>query len=730
MSYYAFIRFATLEDAERVARLTNGMHVYGWPIISKIASSDWSNQNKVQVGTQRNKVAEVRPASRDRKVIPGTSYTEMIASDMFYIGDKNVLWTFQSIRERDTFIRSIVIWEDLFSSVGTWTIAITPQSRLSWVEFRGIPLHYWCEEFFMRLGWAVGEPLLIDEDTRKKDNLLRGRVLVLIPFSSKCPSRIKIVTGKRTYSVSAWEDAAPKFRDEETDRGMGKAGEQGVGSLIRAGNEIKKGESKGKKVMHKVNRSNTILTPNKKATVVLEKKRTVCWSSTSEESEERHLLNYPKFRGENSNTGVDQMKGGNIVIKLGCAPDQVEGLSLVCGIDKGGPVKEDSKGFRGPQSEIFSKAYSKAPDEILSSSSGKSLSHVSETQNQVLAREVNSLSEMLLPEKERSKNKGDKTGCIIKSHGMKTKKDKVKGLYESGEVECGIKIPGPSSDRWNLEVEVAKSERNEGLGNKTSMRNFKAFMDYAKVVDLPMHGMSYTWTNNRDNASWARLDSLPTYFMSMFIIPVGVSKKIEKLQRDFFCNDGILKKKVHVVNWISVCKSKKEGGLRIGRIKDKGESLFAKWIWRFGREHSSLWKSIICAKYGRDQNSLIWNFSDLKGSSHFVKNVNSLFKEGTKFHLVINKGFQVVVGKGESVRLWEDLRWDAIPLRLAFPKFFALASNKVGMLKEYESWVHSSWVWKVGLRRQLFGWERDQWDCFLMSLQGVSVRKDISDALA
>ncbi|KAK3225856.1 hypothetical protein Dsin_005718 [Dipteronia sinensis] len=216
----------------------------------------------------------------------------------------------------------------------------------------------------------------------------------------------------------------------------------------------------------------------------------------------------------------------------------------------------------------------------------------------------------------------------------------------------------------------------------------------------------------------------------MFRIPVRVTKKIEKLQRDFFWNDGITKKKVHAVDWISVCKSKKDGDLGIGRIKDKGESLLAKWIWRFGREHSSLWKNIICAKYSLNHNSLNWEFLDVKGCSHFVKAVNSLYKEGTRSYNIITKGFQVVVGNGDRVRLWKDLRWDSFQLRMAFPRIFALASNKVEMLNEYGSWVDSSWVLNVGLRRQLFGWETDQWNCFLLSLQGVSVRRDIPDALA
>ena len=46
----------------------------------------------------------------------------------------------------------------------------------------------------------------------------------------------------------------------------------------------------------------------------------------------------------------------------------------------------------------------------------------------------------------------------------------------------------------------------------------------------------------------AVLSSLPVFFMSVFGVPIGVAKKIEKLQRDFFWNDGIVKMKVHAVD--------------------------------------------------------------------------------------------------------------------------------------------------------------------------------------
>ncbi|KAK1555060.1 hypothetical protein Q3G72_021372 [Acer saccharum] len=63
--------------------------------------------------------------------------------------------------------------------------------------------------FFKRLGWDVGETLLIDEATINRSNLAIGRALVLIPFNHSCPKVIKVVTGRRSFSIQVLEEPTP-----------------------------------------------------------------------------------------------------------------------------------------------------------------------------------------------------------------------------------------------------------------------------------------------------------------------------------------------------------------------------------------------------------------------------------------------------------------------------------------------------------------------------------------
>lgn len=69
------------------------------------------------------------------------------------------------------------------------------------------------------------------------------------------------------------------------------------------------------------------------------------------------------------------------------------------------------------------------------------------------------------------------------------------------------------------------------------------------------------------------LSSLPTYFMSLFKIPITVTKRLEKLQRDFLWAGLGDEHKIHLVDWNSVCLLKKEGCLRFQHLVDMNKVL-------------------------------------------------------------------------------------------------------------------------------------------------------------
>ncbi|KAK2644403.1 hypothetical protein Ddye_019598 [Dipteronia dyeriana] len=145
-------------------------------------------------------------------------------------------------------------------------------------------------------------------------------------------------------------------------------------------------------------------------------------------------------------------------------------------------------------------------------------------------------------------------------------------------------------------------------------------------------------------------------------------------------------KKNHLVDWASLCKSKSKGSLGIGHILDKNQGLLAKWVWRFGLEVSSLWKVVICAKYGLNARMTLWNWDSQSDSSYLMKAVRSLFAHGFNSAKVLADGIVPILGCGDRISLWSELKWDNIPLREAFPRVFALARNTSGIVLDFGKW--------------------------------------------
>jgi hypothetical protein len=92
------------------------------------------------------------------------------------------------------------------------------------------------------------------------------------------------------------------------------------------------------------------------------------------------------------------------------------------------------------------------------------------------------------------------------------------------------------------------------------------------------------------------LSSLPTYYLSLFTIPKHVAARIERLQRNFLwggLGDGYTH---HLVSWDTVCSPLAHGGLGVRKVEVFNRTLLGKWLWKFGREETNLWR-VIVAKY-------------------------------------------------------------------------------------------------------------------------------------
>lgn len=55
------------------------------------------------------------------------------------------------------------------------------------------------------------------------------------------------------------------------------------------------------------------------------------------------------------------------------------------------------------------------------------------------------------------------------------------------------------------------------------------------------------------------LSNLPTYYLSLFPIPLGVANRIEKLKRDFLWGGIDEEFKFHLVKWSTICSPTQYG---------------------------------------------------------------------------------------------------------------------------------------------------------------------------
>ncbi|KAK3217841.1 hypothetical protein Dsin_011811 [Dipteronia sinensis] len=105
------------------------------------------------------------------------------------------------------------------------------------------------------------------------------------------------------------------------------------------------------------------------------------------------------------------------------------------------------------------------------------------------------------------------------------------------------------------------------------------------------------------------------------------------------------------------------------------------------------------------QRSFLWGDETLKRKIHpvrCVESIVSLFKLGSTSAKVIRKGFVKVVGRGDRAKFWSDIIVEGRPLKEAFPRYFALAANKNGVVQDFGVWTNGS-VLLAAVERQSDG---------------------------
>nr|GEY42073.1 hypothetical protein [Tanacetum cinerariifolium]GEY47340.1 hypothetical protein [Tanacetum cinerariifolium] len=165
------------------------------------------------------------------------------------------------------------------------------------------------------------------------------------------------------------------------------------------------------------------------------------------------------------------------------------------------------------------------------------------------------------------------------------------------------------------------------------------------------------------------LGSLPTYYMSIYMMPATVQKKLEAIRNKFFIGGDLEDKKITWVRWKKCLANKDLGGLGIGSIYGLNIRLLFTWVWRFLCSSSALWVRVIKNIYG-DQGGIMkesYTSSNTTWSA-ILSSFKLLKQEGIDLlSLSVRK-----IGNGVSCRFWEDTWVGNLPLKEKFTCIYQL----------------------------------------------------------
>lgn len=184
------------------------------------------------------------------------------------------------------------------------------------------------------------------------------------------------------------------------------------------------------------------------------------------------------------------------------------------------------------------------------------------------------------------------------------------------------------------------------------------------------------------------LGSLQVYWGSVFILPVSVSKMIEKLIRNFIWGGVDLAQGKAKVSWKDVCVPKMEGGLGIKPLLIWNQALMAYHVWSVVSNRQSLWVKWIHTYRLRGKS--FWEVKipwDASWSWRRILNLRAAFRPYIK----------TLVGDGTTTFFWHDYWILNGPLGTSVSAREIISMGSSMEAKVADCVVEGQWVWPQGV---------------------------------
>ena len=93
------------------------------------------------------------------------------------------------------------------------------------------------------------------------------------------------------------------------------------------------------------------------------------------------------------------------------------------------------------------------------------------------------------------------------------------------------------------------------------------------------------------------MSEIPNYVMQVTTLPAHLCEKLDKINRDFLWGSTNEKRRLHLVGWNKIIRTKEERGLGIQVAIAKILALLSKLNWGMNQEKEALWAKVILKKY-------------------------------------------------------------------------------------------------------------------------------------
>ncbi|KAI3824227.1 hypothetical protein L1987_05677 [Smallanthus sonchifolius] len=187
------------------------------------------------------------------------------------------------------------------------------------------------------------------------------------------------------------------------------------------------------------------------------------------------------------------------------------------------------------------------------------------------------------------------------------------------------------------------------------------------------------------------LESLPTYYLSLYKAPLKVIKDLEGLIKKFLWGGSSEGRKMNWVAWERVASPIKCGGLGLSKLLEVNTALLSKWGWRYKCGRDNLWVKVVDAIHSGGSN---WSFVPVcKSASGVWRNIVSVLNRPVFGNVPLRNFFKGRVGNGGDILFWLDPWLKDRPLKECFPNLFRLEVVKNCAVRDRVEGV-GVWLWR------------------------------------